>query len=292
MKHIKRIYEFFGGDEDDSTSFWSDMNSSERFKWLKDVMMSSSDSEIRQHVDKDFRDLDPQTRSGLAQRGIMENMNESGDGMRMVWKRPNKQYGKSAIGHDNELRDWQLFVNAQHVITLSNWGALTGGLRGDNVFIGWRVMLRGNGGPNVTLKQKFETKDIEEAKQWCEEFYKMMANLKDDAPQHLKDLKAKMTIAGKPVARTGDFKKVLPILRAKLQHFHGMVSTNTAPPNRRGRMTYDPKTFNETGEFEWVDTRYDPKEAIEKLKDALAPEFDVEYTKGSYRGTVKIIKAQ
>jgi len=220
---------------------------------------------------------------------LYENFEINEAAQRIVWKRPNMGRGMSNIGHNNELRDWQLFVNAEQVLSLSNYERLASSLRG-NAPVGWRIYVKAATGPGFTLKETFPTKDIEEAKEFALEWYKMMTSLGDDAPKDLKDMRAKMKFPEKPKTRSGEFKKILGILRTGLgDRFGWYISTDRISPPRT-RMVYDPDTFHETGTFRWVDTRNDPKDDIERLEEVLGDEWTVTYTKGNGQGTIKFEK--
>lgn len=210
---------------------------------------------------------------------------------KFVWKRPNIERGMSAIGKNEELREWWMFVNTEKVMVLHNWGNIPGTLRGEKAPVGWTVTIVTHNGPNLKLKEIFPSDKVEEAKEFCEEYYTMMAELGDDAPQDLKDIKAKMIFPSRPKPKGGDFKKVLQMLRTGMgERFKYYISTNRISPPRTV-MTYDPDTFSETGELAWVDRRNAHEQKLEMIKDALGPEWTVTFIPDSFGGTVKIGKA-
>lgn len=210
---------------------------------------------------------------------------------KFVWKRPNIERGMSRIGKNEDLREWWMFVNTEKVMVLHNWGNLPSSLRSEKAPVGWTVTIVTNGGQNIKLKEIFPSDKVEEAKAFCEEYYTMMTELGDDAPQELKDIKAKMKFPSRPKPKGGDFKEILPLLRAKLgDRFKWYISTNRISPPRTD-MVYNPDTFNETGEFEWVDRRRDPKQMLGILDDALAGDWTARHIPGTLGGTIKIEKA-
>lgn len=208
----------------------------------------------------------------MGDRKSNEELDEAEESVKFSWKQNAKEYGKSSIGHDNELRAWHLTIHGETVASLYNSGFLASNLGGDGLDQ-WKISFQTTSGPNMVMNKRFEKDQIEDAKKFTEKIYLEALSTPDESENtNMLKIKSRLKVPVKIVktAETHPYKEVLKLLRAKLgdSFGHNFGTDSTWKP-----ITYS-KTFDATGRFTVKQTG-DMTSKIKMIQDVLGKEYNV-----------------